>query len=171
MAQLKSAVDQASGTRAKANAAKAANSYEKALAKSAAAGRGDVPVITKILSQTYVKMSGSQAVMAANAGDAVLNNKDRRTLPSYLSSRSFATAVIDLFVPAAGGIFPSPVFNRSIRCRPGPLKDFLEAIVPTIGDDVEKLRKDSRNGTTTICSGCPVGTRGTSGGSPCSSAR
>ena len=77
--------------------------------------------------------------MAPKSGDAVLTNKERRELPSYLSGRSFSTAVIDLFVPTADGKIVVPAITARIDNMPaGPLKDF---VVNNVGEDIEKLTK------------------------------
>jgi hypothetical protein len=66
----------------------------------------------------------------------------RRSLPSYISSRSFAEAVIDLVVPDAHGQTTMTVISRNIgKLPPGtPLKTSLQALASNVGTDVSRFR-------------------------------
>ena len=63
------------------------------------------PWVTKVMEHPLISPSGSQGQVVENAGDTAdpLTNKERRKLPSYVSARSFAEALIDLTVPDAAG--------------------------------------------------------------------
>ena len=67
----------------------------------------------------------------------------RRSLPSYISSRSFAEAVIDLVVPDPAGQTTMAIIQRGIDALPpamSPLKPSLEALAKNAGDDVSRFR-------------------------------
>ena len=67
----------------------------------------------------------------------------RRSLPSYISSRSFAEAVIDLVVPDPAGQTTMAIIQRGIDAVPpamSPLKPSLEALAKNAGDDVSRFR-------------------------------
>jgi hypothetical protein len=67
----------------------------------------------------------------------------RRSLPSYISSRSFAEAVIDLVVPDPAGQTTMTTIQRGIDALPpamSPLKPSLEALAKNAGDDVSRFR-------------------------------
>jgi hypothetical protein len=67
----------------------------------------------------------------------------RRSLPSYISSRSFAEAVIDLVVPDPAGQMTMTTIQRGIDALPptmSPLKTSLEALAKNAGDDISSFR-------------------------------
>jgi len=66
----------------------------------------------------------------------------RRSLPSYISSRSFADAVIDLVVPDAAGQTTMTTISRNIGGLPDntPLKTSLQALASSAGTDVSRFR-------------------------------
>ena len=67
----------------------------------------------------------------------------RRSLPSYISSRSFAEAVIDLVVPDPAGQTTMAIIQQGIDALPpamSPLKPSLEALAKNAGDDVGRFR-------------------------------
>lgn len=96
--------------------------------------------IRRIVGKSYIKMNGSQATLSKNAGVAKLSNKDRRALPSYLSSRAFSTAVIDLLIPTENGTVTIDAARERVRQLPKPLSEFLDAQLRAVGADVDKLR-------------------------------
>jgi hypothetical protein len=59
--------------------------------------------VTQVMQHPLISPSGSQGQVVEKAGDRPLTNKQRRKLPSYVSARSFAQAVIDLVVTDAEG--------------------------------------------------------------------
>jgi hypothetical protein len=66
----------------------------------------------------------------------------RRSLPSYISSRSFADAVIDLVVPDAAGQTTMTAITGNIGKLPDnmPLKTSLQALASNVGTDVGRFR-------------------------------
>jgi hypothetical protein len=67
----------------------------------------------------------------------------RRSLPSYISSRSFGEAVIDLVVPDAAGQTSMDTIQEKVNALPesmSPLKPSLQALVKDAGDDVSRFR-------------------------------
>lgn len=63
-----------------------------------------------------------------------------RSLPSYISARSFADAVIDLVVPNAQGQTTMDDIQTNIQVLPDPFKTSLEALVKNANGDVSKFR-------------------------------
>jgi hypothetical protein len=69
--------------------------------------------------------------------------RQRRSLPSYISARSFADAVIDLVVPDPAGQTTMATIQRGIDALPpmmSPLKLSLEVLAKNAGDDVGRFR-------------------------------
>jgi hypothetical protein len=67
----------------------------------------------------------------------------RRSLPSYISSGSFADAVIDLVVPGATGQATMADIQRGINALPHELSVFqpsLQVLAKNAGDDASKFR-------------------------------
>jgi hypothetical protein len=66
----------------------------------------------------------------------------RRSLPSYISTRSFADAVIDLLVPDSGGQTTMTSIQHGIEALPPgvPLKSSLDALVKNAGNDISRFR-------------------------------
>ena len=67
----------------------------------------------------------------------------RRSLPSYISARSFAEAVIDLVVPGASGQATMTDIQRGVNALPHELSAFkpsLQALAKNAGDDASKFR-------------------------------
>ena len=63
-----------------------------------------------------------------------------RSLPSYISARSFADAVIDLVVPNAQGLTTMDDIQTNLQVLPDPFKTSLEALVKNANGDVSKFR-------------------------------
>jgi hypothetical protein len=85
------------------------------------------------------------AVPAAPAGDAPLTNKQRRQLPSYISARSFAQAVIDVIVPnSADATTMTQIRDGIARIPSGDIPDHLRtallAMANTATANVETFR-------------------------------
>jgi hypothetical protein len=68
--------------------------------------------------------------------------RQRRSLPSYISSRSFADAVIDLVVPDAAGQTTMTTISDNIGKLPDgtPLKTSLQALAGNVGADIGRFR-------------------------------
>jgi alpha/beta hydrolase fold len=65
----------------------------------------------------------------------------RRSLPSYISSQSFAEAVIDLVVPDAAGQTTMDVIKKNVDGLPAsPLRQSLQVLVKNAGEDVGQFR-------------------------------
>jgi len=67
----------------------------------------------------------------------------RRSLPAYISSGSFADAVVDLVLPGANGQMTMTDIQRGINALPHELSVFkpsLQVLAKNAGDDVSKFR-------------------------------
>jgi hypothetical protein len=72
----------------------------------------------------------------------------RRKLPSYISARSFATAVMDLVVPNASGqttMDGIPERIKNMPVAPGPLKDSLQSMAASANGDIDRFRTSIEN--------------------------
>ena len=70
--------------------------------------------------------------------------RQRRSLPSYVSAKSFAEAVIDLVVPDAAGETTMTTIKANVGALPAglPFKSSLQALVKNAGDDVSRFRTE-----------------------------
>lgn len=67
--------------------------------------------------------------------------RQRRSLPAYISAKSFAEAVIDLVVPDAAGQTTMSVIQANAAALPdSPLRQSLLALVKNAGDDIGQFR-------------------------------
>jgi hypothetical protein len=69
--------------------------------------------------------------------------RQRRSLPSYISARSFGEAIIDLVVPNATGQTTMHMIQQQVNGLPdslSPLKPSLQALVKDAGADIDQFR-------------------------------
>jgi hypothetical protein len=112
--------------------------------------------VTLVMQHPLISPSGSQGQVVEKAGDGPLTNKQRRTLPSYVSARSFAQAVIDLVVTDAKGKtsfttiqdaieknVDSPVLQKSLltllRAAQGDVDQFRQEIERWYDDQMARV--------------------------------
>ena len=81
--------------------------------------------------------TGSLPTITPKSGS---KRRQLRSLPSYISSRSFANAVIDLVVPNAQGQTTMADIQTNLPGLPDPFKTSLEALVKNANGDVSKFR-------------------------------
>ena len=91
--------------KATTDASEAATKLDAAVAKTRktidVTAAGGEALVAKVMEHPLVGATEPGTVTVQHAGDVPLQNKDRRHLPSYLSGRSFARALIDTIVPNA----------------------------------------------------------------------
>ncbi len=110
------------------------------------AATANIKVVTAGTSWTPFRRRPTENVVAltAPAGDAPLSNKQRRQLPSYVSARSFSTALIDLLVPDSSGVTTMTKIRTGIASLPADfpthLKDALLALDDRVTEDVTRFR-------------------------------
>jgi len=97
---------------------------------------------------TKPKVTASGDSKTNPIGFALLTWSQRRKLPSYISSRSFATAVMDLVVPNASGQttmdgIPERIENMPVA--PGPLQDSLQSLAASANGDIDRFRTSIEN--------------------------
>jgi hypothetical protein len=63
----------------------------------------DPPLVTRVMTHPLILATARDGNAPAQPGNAALTNRQRQQLPAYLSSRSFAQALIDLIVPGSNG--------------------------------------------------------------------
>lgn len=99
-------------------------------------------VTPQLLNLTFLSSYADKAAMVSGAGDRSLTNAERRRLPSYISGRSFARAVIDLVIPDQSGRTTMTDVRVGIdRLGAGPLKDYLTQMASTVTYDLDKFRQ------------------------------
>jgi hypothetical protein len=100
-------------------------------------------MVTKIVEQPMVSRSADKGSAPPNAGNAKLSAKDRRRLPSYVSGRSFARALMSIVVPDLSGQTSIDHINRMVNGldAANPIKKPLLSLLAEAGDDVAKFRQ------------------------------
>lgn len=71
--------------------------------KEAVPAAGSPPFVTKVMTHPLILATARDGAAPPDPGNAALTNTQRQQLPAYLSSRSFAQALIDLIVPDSNG--------------------------------------------------------------------
>ena len=93
-----------------------------------------------LLNNPAITHTADKAKMPPGAGATKLTNSQRRKLPSYVSSRSFASALIDLVVPDKAGTTTIDTLRAEVqKLNPAVQKPLLSMLVAA-GDDIEKFR-------------------------------
>ena len=106
-------------------------------------GEPNRPFVTEVVSHTLVNASADKATMPANAGNAKLPNRQRRKVPSYVSGRSFARALIDLVIGDPTGRTTAEDVEAALRSRtdlPDPLRTALLALLADAKGDIAEFR-------------------------------
>jgi hypothetical protein len=100
------------------------------------------PWVSLVMSHPLIAPSTSGGDVIERAGDRPLTRKERRKLPSYISSRSFAEAIIDLLVPDAEGTTSLSKVRAGVEALPE--SDFLRkpllSLLKSAGDDLDAFR-------------------------------
>jgi hypothetical protein len=66
---------------------------------------------------------------------------ERRSLPSYISAKSFTEAAIDLVVPDAAGQTEMDVIQANVKALPeSPFSQSLQTLAKNAGDDISQFR-------------------------------
>lgn len=106
-------------------------------------GEPERPMVTQVLTEPIIARSADKASLPPNAGNAKLSARDRRRLPSYVSSRSFARAFLAALVPdPAGRTTITAIRDRvSADVPEGDLKRQLLTLLAEAGDDVTAFRQ------------------------------
>jgi hypothetical protein len=98
-------------------------------------------IYTRKLTLAATGTTGSMPKMTSQKAGTLWSQ--RRSLPSYISSGSFAEAVIDLVVPGANGQATMTDIQRGVNALPQELSAFkpsLQALAKNAGDDISKFR-------------------------------
>ncbi len=110
-----------------------------------AAAPADQPpaMVTRLMTHPLIEANADKANMPDHAGSAKLTNEQRRKLPSYLSGRSFARALVDLVVPDATGQTTTDEIRKKITTADVPveLKDRLLQLATSAGNDIGSFRR------------------------------
>lgn len=99
-------------------------------------------ITSRKLTLAATGQTGHLPKMTADRKGGSLRNQ-RRSLPAYISSRSFAEAVIDLVVPGPGGQVTMTSIQQGIDALPptmSPFKPALQALAKNAGDDSSRFR-------------------------------
>jgi hypothetical protein len=101
------------------------------------------PMVTKIVDQPMVARTADKGSIPKDAGNAKLSAKDRRCLPSYVSGRSFARALIGIVVPDLDGKTSIDDIKGNVGALDdgNPIKKPLLSLLAEAGQDVAKFRE------------------------------
>ena len=87
--------------------------------------------------------SADKAKIPANAGNARLSGRQRRKLPSYMSGRSFARALVDTVIPDAAGKTKMDQIRALLNgLGDTHLRASLLALATAAADDVAQFRRN-----------------------------
>lgn len=107
-----------------------------------AEGEPTDPMVTKLLTNPIIASSGREASVPRFAGNAKLSRDQRRRLPSYVGSSSFASALLSFVVPDASGSTSWEDLRKGVNAiGSDPLKERLLPLVDQAEGDVGRLRK------------------------------
>src|SRR4051794_40343458 len=100
--------------------------------------------VTRVMEHPLISPSGSQGQVVENAGSAPLTNKLRRKLPSYVSARSFAQAILDLAVPDAAGKTTVDDIAGAIKANVDSpvLRNSLLSLLNGTRGDIDQFRRE-----------------------------
>jgi hypothetical protein len=100
------------------------------------------PFVTRLMQHPLICTSADKAEIPAHAGNARLTNTQRRKLPSYVSSRSFARAVVDTVIPDAAGMTTMDKIRSAVEGLPDShLRASLAGLANAAGSDVAAFRR------------------------------
>lgn len=99
-------------------------------------------LVAEVMAHPLVGVTARSGERLDNAGDSPLRNRQRRRLPSYVSSRSFARALIDILVPNANGQTTMTSVRTSIATAnlPPELRTALLAMADETTVDIAEFR-------------------------------
>ncbi len=93
-------------------------------------------LVARIMAHPLIGVTAHAGQGPGRAGDAPLKNQQRRQLPSYLSGRSFAQALIDVIVPDAREATTMTQIKQGIASIPaGDIPDHLRAALQSMTDN------------------------------------
>ncbi len=107
------------------------------------AGEPAKPFVTQVVTHSLIRANADKATMPANAGNAKLPNAQRRKLPSYVSGRSFARALIDIVIADPTGRTTAEDVEAALRSRtdlPDPLRNALLTLLVDAKGDIGEFR-------------------------------
>lgn len=139
-----------------ANAADAAADALKAAQTAAQLSTGSAEkrppaLVAQIMAHPLVGVTSKAGQRPANAGDAPLTNRQRRQLPSYVSGRSFARALIDVIVPNANGVTTMSQIRDAIEKTPaGEIPSVLRSALLSMAKDADNAADDIARFRTTV---------------------
>ncbi|MCW2548770.1 MAG: hypothetical protein JWN96_3230 [Mycobacterium sp.] len=115
------------------------DSVDKAPADNAARPEGFSETVKAVLESPLIAASGPQKTIMA--GNAALSRKERRSLPSYISSSAFSAALLDTLVPADGDTPLQKLENAIERSDfDDRTKKLLATLAKQADGDINRLR-------------------------------
>jgi hypothetical protein len=101
-----------------------------------------VPWVVKLMEHPLISGTADHGAMPANAGNTKLTAHQRRKLPSYLASRSFAMAMISEMVPGRTAPITMDDVTTVVKDLPdGHLKTSMLALTDAAGAELDTFRK------------------------------
>jgi hypothetical protein len=103
---------------------------------------GPKPMVTQVMEHPMVASTGTPGVTVEDPGNAKLTRKERLALPSYVSGRVFAGAVVGILVPDASGTTTLDQVRAGINQLEGQqrLKERLLFLVNQADGDLTRFR-------------------------------
>src|SRR3954463_4464035 len=99
------------------------------------------PMVTQLLTNPIIASSGREASVPEYAGNAKLTRGQRRRLPSYVASRTFASAFLSFVIPDASGGTSWEKLREGVEgIGSEPLKERLLPLVDQAKGDVDRFR-------------------------------
>lgn len=100
------------------------------------------PNVTRVLTNAFVASSAQSAGRPDEPGNSKLSRRERRALPSYISSGDFARAILDIAVPDAAGTTTFAGVSAAVDGLPaGPLRERMRSLVAHADGSTAVLRR------------------------------
>lgn len=98
-------------------------------------------ILRTLVEHPLIQAQGQKGCVYNLAGNAPLTPKERRQLPSYISARTFAAAVIDMVIPDKAGVTTMDTVKDGIAELPtSRLKDVLSGLAAQAEGDISRFR-------------------------------
>ena len=104
---------------------------------------GSTPRVVTVMTHDLVKATADKGDMPQQPGNADLTRSERRSLPSYVSSRAFARALLDSLVPNAAGATALTTLTEHVSAWPASdaLRSPLLSMIQEANGDMRRFRR------------------------------
>lgn len=99
------------------------------------------PALKEILGHPIVQADGKHGRFDKDAGNKIMERKDRRAVPAYLPARTFSTVLIEMLVPDAAGKTRLDLLEVDAgRIKDPRLKSVVTTLLRQADDSVDRFR-------------------------------